>query len=159
MSKHLRTWVLVSDSARARLFTVNEDETELLSAAMPGVVPPDFHPHARDVKSDRPGRAFSSASGGPRHALEPQHDYHKLEKHAFVASVAKALEHAATAREFDRLVLVAPPRTMGEFKSVLSERVQAVMQTIPKDLTKASAEKVWATAAQIVRRRPIEHIR
>jgi len=155
MSKRVRTWVLVADSARARLFTANEDETELLPAALPGVVPAP-HRHARDVKSDRPGRTFSSASDGPRHALEPQHDYHKLEKHAFVASIAEALEHAATAHEFDRLVLVAPPRTMGEFKSLLPKRIQDTMHTIPKDLTKASAEKVWMETAEIVRRRPVE---
>jgi hypothetical protein len=70
------------------------------------MVAPRSRQHSRDLKSDKPGRSYSSARGGMRHALEPPHDYHKLEKHRFTALLAEACGR----REFDQLILVSPRR-------------------------------------------------
>ena len=71
-----------------------------------------------------------------RHAFEPPHDYHKLEKHRFMATLAEALDDACGRRAFDDLILVAPRRSLGELRGLLSKRVQgSVRQEVAKDLT------------------------
>jgi protein required for attachment to host cells len=152
MHKHLRIWVMVTDSGRAHLFVADEDLTGLSAAVLPGLPVEEIHAHARDLKSDRPGRSFGSAGGGTRHAIEPRHDYHKQEKHEFVATVANALERAFVAQEFDRLVLVAPPRTVGEMRHLLPDRLQAEMQVIAKDLTKTTVPQIWTEVVDNVPR-------
>ena len=83
-----------------------------------------------------PGRTFSASRNGVRHAFEPPHDYHKLEKHRFMATLADALDDACGRRAFDDLILVAPRRSLGELRGLLSKRVQgSVRQEVAKDLT------------------------
>lgn len=110
IAKRFRTWIVVADGARARFFTASEDGRKLVPA--------------RDFKSDKPGRSYSSSRSGVRHAFEPPHDYHKIEKHRFSESVAKALDEASESKAFDRLVLVAPHRSLGELRELLSARVK-----------------------------------
>ena len=155
MLKSIRTWVVVADSGRAQLLIPDEDETQLFPADLPGLSSLDVSHHARDVTSDRPGRSFGSAGGGVRHAIEPHHDYHKQEKHKFAAAMAHAINQACLAGDYDRLVLVVPPRTLGELRSLLSDRVQAHMSVIPKDLTKSTTPAIWLEVADAVRHPPM----
>ncbi|HXJ00700.1 MAG TPA: host attachment protein [Micropepsaceae bacterium] len=152
MHKHLRIWVLVMDGGRAQLFVPDEDLTGLHTAVLPELPVADPSTHARDLKSDRPGRSFGSARTGTRHSIEPRHDYHKLKKHDFAAGISDVLERAFAAREFERLVLVAPPRTVGEMRTLLPARLSADMYVIAKDLTKATAAEMWHEVAAIVPR-------
>jgi protein required for attachment to host cells len=150
MTKTKDTWVMVADSGLARLFIADEHVTGLIPAELPELSV-EVHHHARDLKSDRPGRSFSSSGGGARHAIEPHHDYHKLEKHNFAAAVAHALNRAYASGEFNQLVLVVPPRTLGELRKMLGDSVQARMQVIAKDLTKAAVDQLWTEVASLVR--------
>lgn len=150
MTKTKDTWVVVADSGRARLFIVDEHVTGLIPAEL-SELSVEVHHHARDLKSDHPGRSFSSAGGGARHAIEPHHDYHKLEKHNFAAAVAHALNRAYASGEFNQLVLVVPPRTLGVLRKMLGDSVQARMQVIAKDLTKATVDQLWTEVASLVR--------
>ena len=130
--KQKRTWIVVADGARARFFCENDDRTGLLPALATDLVDPDVHGHSTDLKGDRPGRAFSSGGGGMRHAVEPKHDYHKFEKHKFATEVANMLDQACQARQFDRLLLVAPKRTLGELRTLLSKAVQEkIIEELP----------------------------
>jgi protein required for attachment to host cells len=159
MKTHLRTWIVVADSARARLFMPDEDETRLCPMELPGLSDIEVHRHGRDVESDRPGRSFASSGTGRRGALEPRHDLHKMEKHNYVVALAEAINRARLAKAFDRLVLVVPPRTLGEMRSQLSQPAQAQMHVIAKDLTKASESELWSEVAEIVRHRPLQPAR
>lgn len=154
MPKH--TWVMVADGAHAQLFVPDDEATTLVPAELPGLTEVEIHDYAKDTASDRPGRTFSSSSGGPRHAIEPHHDAHKMEKHKLAAAVAKALDHACGAGQFQNLILIAPKRSVGELRSLLSERVQdRIVSVIPKDLTKASIPELWLQVGPIVRHPPL----
>jgi protein required for attachment to host cells len=159
MRKTVHTWVVVADSGQAHLFAADEDETHLIPLEVPGVPAAEPPHHARDLTSDRPGRSFSSAGGGVRHAIEPHHDYRKQEKHNFVAALAQSLDLAFQAKKYDRLVLVVPPRTLGELRHLLSAPVQAGMEVVAKDLTGATIDALWSEVAPIVRRRPVRPAR
>jgi protein required for attachment to host cells len=155
MRKIVRNWVVVADSGQAHLFATDENETRLIPLELPGVPVAEVAHHARDLASDRPGRSFSSAGGGIRHAIEPHHDYRKQEKHNFVAALAESLNVAFQAKKYDRLVLVTPPRTLGEFRQLLSAPVQAGMEVVGKDLTAATTDTLWSEVGPIVHRRPV----
>jgi protein required for attachment to host cells len=143
-AKRKRTWIVVADGARARFFRENDDRTGLVPALASDLVGAEVHGRSSDLKSDRPGRTFTTAGGGTRHSYEPKHDFHKFEKHKFAAEVAKMLEQACVAGQFDRLVLVAPRRSLGELRTLLTKQVQQrVAEELPKDLTKRTAATVW----------------
>jgi protein required for attachment to host cells len=149
MRKHIRIWVMVMDAGRVQLFDLDEKSRSLHPRSLPGLPAEGPHAYARDLKSDRPGRSFGSAHSGTRHAIEPRHDHHKQEKHEAAAQVASALERSFIAHEYDRLVLVAPPRAVGEMRILLSARLQSQMDTIAKDLSKATSAEIWNEVAAL----------
>jgi protein required for attachment to host cells len=151
ITKRSRTWIVVADGARARFFAPSADAKKFVSVKSADMVAPASRQHVRDLKSDKPGRSYSSSRSGMRHALEPPHDYHKLEKRRFTASLAEALDAAYEREEFDQLILVAPRRTLGELRGLLSKRVQAnVRKEIAKDLTNETAAGLWRHLAPLM---------
>jgi protein required for attachment to host cells len=131
-----QTWIVVADGARARFFKPDRELAKLVPTGPADLVAPASRQRPRDLKSDKPGRSFSASRSGVRHAFEPAHDYHKLEKHRFMARVAEALDDGCRRRDFDDLILVAPRRSLGELRSLLSKRVQgSVREEVAKDLT------------------------
>jgi len=143
-------WFVVADSARAQILTLDTKKTGLVDVGNVDLVSPEVHVPARDLKSDRPGRSFASGQSGIRHAIEPHHDYHKLEKHKFIVRLAEALDKAHAAGRFDSLVVVAPSRSLGELRTSLSGQVRSNIEyELPKDLTKHSAEALWIHLAPI----------
>ena len=131
-----KTWIVVADGARARIFSLDRKLGKLVAAGPSDLVAPASRQRTRDLRSDRPGRSFSSARSGARHAFEPPHDYHKLEKHRFMATLAGVLEEACGRGMFDALILVVPRRSLGELRGLLSKQVsERVSHEVAKDLT------------------------
>lgn len=154
MTTGKRLWVVVADGARARFFVPGYEEHGFKPTGPRELSSDSVHGHARDLKSDKPGRAFGSATvGGVRHAIEPKHDYHKLEKRKFAHMVAEALDHAHAEHAFDQLLLVVPRRSLGEFRILLSDQVKAtIKEIVAKDLTANSDEELWQKLAPVVGR-------
>ena len=150
-AKRPKTLIVVADGARARFFAPSEDTKKFVSLKSQDMVAPQSRQRPRDLKSDKPGRGKASAGSAARHAMEPPHDYHKLEKHRFTALLAEALDSACERKEFDQLVLVAPRRSLGELRTLLSKRVQSrVRAEIPKDLTNDTVGRLWTRLATLV---------
>ncbi len=132
MADLLDLLVVVFDGARARFF--KGDATALLrpSAEMHS----ELHRFSREVGTDRGGRRFSAAE---RHAMEPKHDLHEQEKHDFVLRLVKTLDTAYDQGAFRQLLVVAPERSLGEFRKLASDRLlKLVLAQIPKELTQYS---------------------
>ena len=131
--KPIITWILIADSARARLF-FNDGPghgVKLVSdEVIRGLNLPD-----REIMSDRPGRAFDSVGAG-RHAKEPKTDPRKVEKRSFAHELAAMLDDGLKQGKFERLVLVAPPGELGFLRAELSPGVRKrVSAELNKDLT------------------------
>jgi protein required for attachment to host cells len=149
--RHKRTLIVVADGSRARFFEPRHDAQTLVPVNQADMVAPGSRLPTREIVTDRPGRGFSSARGGIRHAFEPAHDAHKLEKHKFTAALAQVLEDACNRREFDRLVLVAPRRSLGELHTLLSPQVQKlVSHEVAKDLTASTPESLWHALERVL---------
>jgi len=146
--RHKRTLIVVADGSRARFLEPGEDSRMLVPSEQTEMTAAEARRPARDLETDRPGRGFAPAGSGARHALEPAHDVHKMQKHDFTARLAGVLDKACGEGRFDRLVLVAPDRSLGELRSLLSARVrQAVTHEVAKDLTGSTPAEVRALLA------------
>ena len=129
------TYVLVADGARARLYA-NHGVGKGLQPVSGATHRADLHHHDREILTDKPGRAHSSVRHG-RSTIEPQTEWHRFEKHKFAREMAKVLDAAAASKSFDRLILVAPPATLGDLRTELGDATRKlVMAELPKDLTR-----------------------
>lgn len=134
------TWILIADGARARIF-VNRG-SGMGVVALEGAEFSGDHRPDREILTDKPGRTFESV-GIMRHAIEPHHDPHRELKRSFAESLADMLDEKLAKKEFDRIVLVAPPVTLGDLRAALSAPVRtAVYAELDKDLTKTPAAEL-----------------
>ncbi|MGH6893353.1 MAG: host attachment protein [Dongiaceae bacterium] len=133
------TYVLVADGARARIYA-NHGVGKGLQPVSGATHKADLHHHDREILTDKPGRSHNSV-GHARSAMEPQTEWHRFEKHKFAREMAKVLDAAAASKSFDRLILVAPPATLGDLRTELGDATRKLVTAeLPKDLTR-HAEK------------------
>jgi len=147
--------VVVADG-RKLLFLRNEGDAERLNLQ---VEQKELHPNPKDSdqKSDAAGRASSTqtganspavAQGGAMHArgggaqFAPSRgsmdetDFHQLEEDRFAAQTAEMLRNRALSNDFETLIIVAPPRTLGELRKHYHQEVSArLVGELAKDLT------------------------
>jgi protein required for attachment to host cells len=138
--KRITTWFLIADGTRARI-AFNDGP----GRGIKPVFDQEFQGRnlaSRDIVSDRPGRTFDSGGEG-RHAKEPPSDPRELEKRNFARGLTQRLDEAAHRGDFDRLVLVAPPRVLGNLRALLSAKARTkVTQEIRKDLTQITLREL-----------------
>ena len=133
------TWIVVTDSEKA-LFLRN-----LTDHANPNfeVVAKDEqeNPPSREQGANRPGR-MPDTGPGQRSALDDT-DWHLLAKERFARDLADILYDRAHAGAFERIVLVAPPKTLGELRDTLHKEVQdRVVGELAKDFTNHPLDEV-----------------
>ncbi|MDB5703365.1 MAG: Host attachment protein, partial [Sphingomonas bacterium] len=92
------------------------------------------NPAVRDQATDQSGRA-SSPHGAAQSSFEPT-DFHQIEEDRFAAEAADLLKRRALANDFESLIIVAPPRTLGELRKHYHSEVSArITGELDKDLT------------------------
>ncbi|MGD9722938.1 MAG: host attachment protein [Pirellulales bacterium] len=130
----MTTWILVGDASRAKLFTVELPE-------QPWSLVEEFenasaHVTSKELSPTAPGKTKMSGSTRSRHtALEPRTTPKEAELERFVQRLVDHLQLAAARREFDRLVLVAPPHFLGLVHAKLDKQTaRQLAATIDKDL-------------------------
>ncbi len=148
--KAKKTWVLVADGARGRIL-LNEGPGK-------GLVPVRGHEFAanhaatHEIGVERPGRVHESTGDGTRHAMAPRVDWHDYGKRQFAKSMALKLNEARYADAFDRLVLVLPPKSLGELRAHLDKKTRArVVAELAKDLTQVPALDLPQHLAGVIR--------
>jgi protein required for attachment to host cells len=93
------------------------------------------NPADRDQKTDDAGRTFDASGGAGRSAYE-ETDFHQLEEDRFAHETAELLKKRALRNEFESLIIVAPPRTLGELRKHYHKEVQKRLSAeVAKDLT------------------------
>ncbi|WP_336959127.1 host attachment family protein [Sphingobium aquiterrae] len=91
------------------------------------------NPASRDQASDAPGRMDTPR--GPGSAMEPT-DFHDLEERHFAQEAAALLNRRALDNDFEKLIIVAPPTTLGEMRRHYHKAVeQRLVAEIAKDLS------------------------
>jgi protein required for attachment to host cells len=146
--KKTRTWILVADGARARILQCQGWGSGL--TAVPGQARTVSNPPTRDQGTDRPGRVQESADSA-RHAMAPRVDWHRYEKHLFATELAGVVNRAGQEKAFDRLVIVAPPGTLGDLRAKLDKNTRRMVTAeLDKDLTNLSLDELEAQLEKVV---------
>ncbi len=131
--------VLVADG-RKSLFLRNEGDAEYLN-----LVVEEHHAHADlkdgEMKTDAPGRSISSV--GARRSAVDEPDYHQIEEDRFAVETAALLSKRALANDYEKLIVVAPPRTLGELRQHYHKTVEArIVAEVDKDLVNHPIDKL-----------------
>lgn len=125
-------WVFVGDGQKA-LFLVNEGDEKfpnLRRLAAEWYKDPPTH----EQGSDAPGRAYSSV--GEIHSAVETTDWHELEKERFASAIANRINKAALSEAFHQLVIVAPPKILGDLRREFAKETETkIIAEVPKDLT------------------------
>ena len=142
------TWILVADGAHAAVYA-NRGPGKGLDEPPVREFTGDNDP-TREIDADRPGRTFDSVGGG-RHAKEPPTDAHRHAKQMLAHDIAGFLDSAAGRGEYDRLVIAAAPKTLGDLRAGMSSRVKARLAgDLDKDLIKVPPRDLPPYFADIV---------
>ncbi len=132
----VRTCIIVADGAHSRAY-LNEGPGKGISELLRFSREIDLKA-SRDIDADKPGRTFDSGGKG-RHAMESPTDSKRHIKAEFHRQLSADIEASLNAGEFDRLVLVAPPATLGDLRQGLSKSsAHKIQGELAKDLVKAS---------------------
>ncbi|MGK6357106.1 host attachment family protein [Sphingomonas sp. DT-207] len=129
--------VMVADG-RKMLFLRNEGDAEFPNLQVEKKVidkhNPDHHEQATDLAGGAMGTRTSGAQWGAGNMEEV--DFHQLEEDRFAAEAAELLKDRALRGEFESLIIVAPPRTLGELrKHYHAEVADRITAEIDKNLT------------------------
>lgn len=147
-------YVLVADGQKMLFFRNEGDEAypnlEVVSATE------QSNPQTADQGSDRPGR--SAAGGAARGAgmsvkagrsAYSDTDFHTLEESRFAADAADMLRQRALSNEFEQLLIVAPPTTLGELRKHYHKEVERrLIGEIAKDLTNHPVDQIERIIAE-----------
>jgi protein required for attachment to host cells len=126
------TWVLIADGEKA-LFLENLTDHENPNLRVRRHEHND-NPPTRLQGTDAPGRR-PDVGPGQRSAME-EVDWHRIGKERFADRIAQMLYRSAQRGDFGEIVLVAPPKILGELRSVMHDAVSSrVIAELPKTLT------------------------
>lgn len=147
----MTAWILVSDTSRASLYSaeLREDDWSLVKTFA--------HPEGREMSREieatsPPGRGQQGqAQGGRRTSLEPRTWPKEAEAQRFSQHLATYLEEALAKRQFDYLVLVAPPHFLGMLNGALGRQAaKHVRATVDKDLSMLGAAELHERLVETV---------
>jgi protein required for attachment to host cells len=131
--------VLISDGRRARLLRnqgTPVDPQLTVERTLEHENPPN-----REQGSDKPGRRSGSA-GSSQGAIE-QTDWHQLEEQRFASELAELLYKLGHAGTYAKLVVVAPPKMLGDLRSKFHPKVtEAIIAEVPRDFTQYSIPEI-----------------
>lgn len=141
-------YVLVADGQKMLFFRNKGDEAypnlEVVTATE------QKNPQTADQGTDRPGRA--AAGGAARgqgmtvkagRSAYSNTDFHTLEETRFAEDAADMLKKRALANEFESLLIVAPPSTLGDLRKHYHKEVERrLVGEIAKDLTNHPVDQI-----------------
>ena len=128
--------ILVADG-RKSLFFRNSGDADFPNLS---VVEKETHPNPahREQASDLAGRA-----SGMRGSDMEEVDFHQQEEDRFAAETAAMLKARALRHEFETLVVVAPPRTLGELRKHYHVEVERrIVGELPRDLVNTPVAEI-----------------
>lgn len=76
-------------------------------------------------------------------------DWHELEEHRFAEEIARGLAGLAGSGDLHAVVLVAPPKVLGDLRAAMPKTLRAlVVGELSKDLTKHPVDQIERILAE-----------
>lgn len=145
-----KTWILVAHQAGARVFE-NQGPGKGLDL-LEDIEHPDGRARDGEIDTDRPGRSFRKNSDDPRRAaMSRSEGPHDRAIAGFARELAERLQKGRMENQYERLVLVAPPRFLGLLRSSLDGPTeQLVIGSIDKDLARADETELMVQVGEVM---------
>ncbi|MHA6287749.1 host attachment family protein [Maricaulis sp. CAU 1757] len=131
------TWVVALDGGKL-LRWKNEGFDDHPNLKLLEERDPDTPPD-RELAADKPGRMHDDGSG--RSSMD-ETNFHDQEKNRFIRSAIEGLNEAAERKEFDRLVLLAPPTVLGEARQHYSDQLSELLVEHGKDVVNQPVSEI-----------------
>src|SRR5918999_909407 len=133
------TWIVGADASRARFLQVADRERLV---EVEDFVNPEGRLHNREINSDAKGRF----RGPDRPGVHSSDDEERTVEHyseVFAKRVADYLDKARNEHRYERLLLVAPPKLLGQIRKRLDKEVEKlVVDELDKDLSWFNAREI-----------------
>ena len=141
-------WMLVADGRRARVLVEQRRGANLEEPSEWAMEISEDELY--DVQ-DRPPRSFDRVGAG-RHAMDGGRSLHEMEEEKFLKRVAERLGEAEKQKQFDHLIIAAPPRALGLLRYMLPAGAKLrIRADVSKDLLGESAPKLRARLTEMLR--------
>jgi protein required for attachment to host cells len=142
--------IVVADERQANFFDASKPHAPL--SARGSIYNETGGMRDTELETDRPGRRFGGTQGvrhgagvqaGHHHGVDGERSTHQHELTLFAKEVAQRIDTGRINHEFNKLVLVAPPKMLGLLRQSLTDPSQAMLAAeIPKDLLQHGPEAV-----------------
>jgi protein required for attachment to host cells len=140
-----RTWIMIIDRHIVRIYEKNKKGLEPIGMALPDMA------GKPEITNKSVGRVVSSSGESAHHKYEPHMNESQQEDLSFVHQISDWLDKAVWEDAFDRLILVAPPKILGNFRKVMNQPVQTrIIAEINKDLTKLNERDLREELKKII---------
>lgn len=135
-------WIVVADAGSCRIFQTDEGMSDW--TVLQTVSNERIHLAAADLVSGARG-ATQSRPHGVQSAYDRHTDPHETERIRFAREIAASLSASRARGEWEQVVLVAPPKFLGDLRMHLSEQaIKRVMATVHHDFTHATDAEIPA---------------
>jgi protein required for attachment to host cells len=134
-----KTWVVVAESSRAKIFEVETNKSDKTLKEINGFT----HSTSRSHKSQLTG---SQQKEGRQSMLTSTDDTHgDNDRTVFARSLGQHLNSARNKGEFKKLILMSPPKFLGDLRKNLGhETNKFVVSTIDKNLVRHNVKDIQA---------------
>jgi len=134
-----KTWVVVAESSRAKIFEVENSDTEKTLKELQGFT----HSTSRSHKSQLTG---NQQKIGRQSKLTSTDDTHgDNDRTVFARSLGQHLNTARNKGEFKKLILMSPPKFLGDLRKNLGhETNKFVVSAIDKNLVRHKVKDIQA---------------
>jgi len=141
-------WFLLADGRRARVL-VEPRRGAPLQAPNEWIM--EISQEELYEPQDRPPRGFASV-GGARFAIDRGTTLHEQEEGNFLRRVAERIGEAEKRRQFEHLVIAAPPRALGVLRDLLPNGARArIRAETPKDIIDEDMPKLRERLTELLR--------
>lgn len=132
-----KTWVVVAESSRAKIFELDKRSAPLKE--LQGLAHTPARIHEQELTADLPGRTPG------QHKLLSQHNAKENESNAFARTIGNHLDSARNKGKFSRLIIMSPPNFLGKLrKHIGSETNKRIISEVAKNLVKHTNSEIQA---------------
>lgn len=140
-------WFLLADGRRARVLVEERRGATLQDDWKMEISEDDLY----DPQDRRPRN--SSRVGMGKHTIGNDRNLHEAEEEKFLKRLAERLGEAEKGRQFEHLVIAAPPRALGTLREFLPTSVQSrIRAETPKDLLDEDGASLRERLSELLRK-------
>jgi protein required for attachment to host cells len=133
------TWIVAADSSRARILQV-AGRRQLVEVE--NLMNPEGRLHNREINTDAKGR-FAGPDRPGGHSSDDEERTVEHYNELFAKRVAGYLGKARNDQRYERLILVAAPKILGQLRKELGKEVEKlVVDQLDKDLAWFNAREI-----------------